>query len=97
MLQKLSSAAVVIGAFKGKNTPLYNTALNITGHVVCELMSHQQYNGHVLPIFFYHGTLLSCQPRVAVTSCFAYKVIRALESIDHLCINPICRIGLIHK
>ena len=28
---------------------------------------------------------------------FVYKVIRDLESIDHLCINPIHRIGLIHK
>ena len=28
---------------------------------------------------------------------FYYKVIRDLESIDHLCINPIRRIGLIHK
>ena len=37
-----------------------------------------------------------CQPRVMVTSCFVYKVIRDLESIDHLCINPILRIGLIH-
>ena len=41
--------------------------------------------------------LLSCQPRVTVTSCFVYKVIRHLESIDHLCINPIHRMGLIHK
>ena len=41
--------------------------------------------------------LLSCQPRVTVTSCFVYKVIWGLESIDHLCINPIRRIGLIHK
>ena len=41
--------------------------------------------------------LLSCQPRVTVTSCFVYTVIRDLESIYHLCINPICRIGLIHK
>ena len=40
--------------------------------------------------------LLSCQPRVTVTSCFVYKVIRDLESVDHLCINPIRRIGLIH-
>ena len=32
-----------------------------------------------------------------MTSCFVYKVIRDLELIDHLCINPICRIGLIHK
>ena len=31
--------------------------------------------------------LLSCQTRVAVTSCFAYKVIRDLESIDHIFIN----------
>ena len=41
--------------------------------------------------------LLSCQPRVAVTSFFVYKVIKDLESIYHLCINPIHRIGLIHK
>ena len=40
--------------------------------------------------------LLSCQPRVTVTSCFVFKVIRDLELIDHLCINPIRRIGLIH-
>ena len=45
-----------------------------------------------------HNTwLLSCQPIVKVTSCFVYKVIRDLKSIDHLCINPIHRIGLIHK
>ena len=41
--------------------------------------------------------LLSYQPRVAVTSCFVKKVIRDLESIDHLCINPFHRIGLMHK
>ena len=28
---------------------------------------------------------------------FVNKVITDLESIDHLCINPIRRIGLIHK
>ena len=41
--------------------------------------------------------VLSCQPRVTVTSSFVYKVIKLLESIDHLCINPIHRIGLIQK
>ena len=41
--------------------------------------------------------VLSCQPRVTVTSCFVYIFIGDLESIDHLCINPIHRIGLIHK
>ena len=41
--------------------------------------------------------VLSYQPRVTVTSCFLYKVIRDLFSIDYLCINPILRIGLIHK
>ena len=41
--------------------------------------------------------VLSYQPRVTVASCFVYKVIRDLESIDHLCINPFRRIGLIHK
>ena len=29
----------------------------------------------------YTGKLLSCQPRVTVTSCFVYKVIRDLWSI----------------
>ena len=48
-------------------------------------------------IITYPYSLLSCQPRVTVTSCFDYKDIRDLKSIDHLCINPICRIGLIHK
>ena len=33
--------------------------------------------------------VLSCQPRVTVTSCLVCKIIRDLESIDHLCINPI--------
>ena len=28
---------------------------------------------------------------------FVYEVIRDLESIDHLCINPIHGIGLIHR
>ena len=28
---------------------------------------------------------------------FVYEVIRDLESIDHLCINHIHRIGLIHR
>ena len=37
--------------------------------------------------------VLSCQPRVTKTSCFVYKVIRDLESIDHLCINPILYIS----
>ena len=44
-----------------------------------------------------HLSLLSCQPRVTVTSRFVYKVIRDCVSIDHLCIYPIRRIGLIHK
>ena len=44
----------------------------------------------------YRLKVLSCQPRVTVTSCFVYKVTRDLESIVHLHINPICRIELIH-
>ena len=42
-------------------------------------------------------SLLSYQLKVTVTSCFVYKVIGTFFSIDHLCINPILRIGLIHK
>ena len=43
--------------------------------------------------------LLSYQTKVTVTSCFVYTVIGSLESINHLCINLIRRIGLvlIHK
>ena len=41
--------------------------------------------------------VLACKPRVTVSSCFVYKVIMDLSLIDHLCIIPIHRIGLIHK
>ena len=44
----------------------------------------------------YITDLLSCQSRVTVT-CFVYKVITDLESIDHLCIDPILWIGSICK
>ena len=46
---------------------------------------------------WYSKLLLSCQPKVTVTSCFVSKVIRDLKLIDHLWINPILRIGLIHE
>ena len=42
--------------------------------------------GHPFPAQIF---LLSCHPRVTVTSCFAYKVTRNLKSIDHLCINHV--------
>ena len=35
--------------------------------------------------------------RVSATLGFVYKVITDLESIDHLCINPIRWIGLIRR
>ena len=31
--------------------------------------------------------LQSCQPRVTVTSCFVYTVIRDVGSMDHFCID----------
>ena len=40
-------------------------------------------------------TVLSAKSDSDVMFCF--KVIRDLESIDHLCINPIRSIGLINK
>ena len=43
--------------------------------------------------FFVDVSILSCQPGVTVTLRFVFKVIRDLESIDHMCINPILRIG----
>ena len=43
--------------------------------------------------------ILSCQlgVTVTVTLCFVFKVIRDLKSICHSCIDPIHRIGLMHK
>ena len=41
------------------------------------------------------GTVLPAKSGSGVKLC--YKVIKDLESIDHLCINPIRMIGLIHK
>ena len=41
--------------------------------------------------------LLSYQPKVMVTTCFVYKGIRDFYSIDHLCMYPIRRIGLIYS
>ena len=48
-------------------------------------------------VFAFYALLLSCQPRVIVKSSLVNTVIRDLESTDRLCINPINRIGLIHK
>ena len=45
----------------------------------------------------FYAVLLSGQPRVIVMSYFVFTATRDLESIDHLFINPIHRIGLIHK
>ena len=61
----------------------YNNLVIVNFHVFCFVLLLVQ--------------VLSCQPRVTVTSCFVYKVITDLASIDHWCINPIHRIGLIHK
>ena len=48
-----------------------------------------------IPKDWFHGTVVPAKSDSDVM--FVYKVIRDLESIDHLCINPIRRIGLILK
>ena len=45
--------------------------------------------------YFYKATVLPAKSDSDVIFCL--QVITDLESIDHLCINPIHRIGLIHK
>ena len=57
----------------------------------------------VFVVFFNHfkKQQMSCQPRVPVMSCFAYKVIRDLESKDHspqdrINTKVICRFPLAH-
>ena len=46
------------------------------------------------------NTILQCGTALPAKSdsdvMFVYKAIRDLESIDHVCINPIRRMGLIH-
>ena len=71
-------------------------------HIVENHMSRLSYHSFIFPAFnlSYQAhaiLLLSCHPRVTVMSYFVYKVIMDLSSIDHLCINPIRRIGLVHK
>ena len=41
--------------------------------------------------------VLSCQPKVTMTSYSVFEVIRDLKSINHPRIDPILRIGPIHK
>ena len=60
--------------------------------IICVLCLVQVF----LCVYYLVSYLLLCQPKVIETSFFYYKVIRELESIDRLCINP-GRIGLIHK
>ena len=43
------------------------------------------------------GTLTGLPAKSDSDDMFCLQRIRDLESIDHLCINPIHRIGLIHK
>ena len=58
------------------------------------LLNYMKFHIFVWWLIELRSTVLFCQPRVTMTTCF---VIRDLESIDHLFINPIRRIGLIHK
>ena len=52
---------------------------------------------HVYNIVCTMTQLLPCQPRVTVSDVmFCLQSYQDLESIDHVCINPIHRIGLIH-
>ena len=46
---------------------------------------------------FYLYYILSCRPGVTVNSLFVGKVIKDIESICHLCINPIHTKGFIHR
>ena len=84
------------------------TLRNILGtKTLGEILSQREQISHSMQVQTFHFSknhacfnsylLLSCQARVKVRSCFVYKFIRDLKSIDHLCINPIRKIGLIHK
>ena len=71
-------------------------SLKVHPHLSCALprgqFSFRTYRICILSLFKHAHVvqeLLSCQSLVTVTSCFVYKVIRNLESIDHVGINPI--------
>ena len=51
----------------------------------CNKIYHLYKNAYIFR--YIHVQVLSCQPRVTVTSCLVYKVVRDLESINHLCIK----------
>ena len=53
--------------------------------------SYSNYKKHVITI------VLPAKSDSDLTSCYVYNVITDLESIYQFCINPIHRIGLIHK
>ena len=67
------------------------------------LYKHRQFNPTglcyeregLVRVGMFLSTVLPAKSDSNVMLC--YKVGRDLESIDHLCINPIRRIGLIHK
>ena len=93
----LVTGGVISGIGKGVIASSLGTILKSSGVRVTSIKIDPYINidaGTFSP--YEHGECwLSCQPRVRVRSCFVNKVIRDLESIDHLCINPIHRIGLI--
>ena len=86
------STAPTVGYSKGKYGRLYTCTSYFISGVLLLVVGYLTVSGE-----WYLNELLSCQPRVTVTSCFVYKVIRDLYPIDHMCINPIRRIGSIHK
>ena len=60
----------------------------LLGCDVCQFLEEYKHNKQMI-------TVLPAKSDSDVM--FVYKVIRDLLSIDHLCINPIRWIGLIHK
>ena len=73
---------------------VYSADFQVVPTLLLQNLSSSTSHGFV---YYILQNLLSCQQGVTVMSCFVYKVIRDLKLIDHLCINPICRIGLIYN
>ena len=84
------------------------TLRNILGtKTLGEILSQREQISHSMQVQTFHLSktntcfnfylLLSCQPKKTMGSCFVYKFINDIESIDHLCINSIRTIGSIQK
>ena len=79
----------------------YKVTESVQSRVGCEIGTNYSpiyianFDEYFLMVYFLYTTVLPAKSDSDVM--FVYKVFRDLESKNHLCINPIHRLGLMHK